>query len=76
MTKHLIFAKTSKVDQYQGGIISMVDKFFEKKSASLTDKPDSGSGIKSENLSNKDLAEKVHKPIIRTFIKEKYTYLI
>ena len=27
----------------------------------------SGSGIKNENMSNKELAEELHKPIIRKF---------
>ena len=46
-----------KYDGYQRGFASMVYKFFDKKS--------SGSGIKNENISNKELAEKLHKPIIR-----------
>ena len=43
----------------------MVCKFFDKKSTLLADKSASGSGIKNENISNKELAEEVHKPIIR-----------
>ena len=39
----------------------MVYKFFDKKS--------SGGGIKNENISNKDLAGELHKPIIRNFKK-------
>ena len=31
----------------------------------------SGSGIKKENISNKNLAEELHKPIIRKFNKRK-----
>ena len=41
----------------------MVYKFF--------DKTTSGSSIKSENISNKKLAEELHKPIIRNFIQRK-----
>ena len=41
----------------------MVYKFFDKKT--------SGRGIKNENISNKELAEKLHKPIIRKFKKRK-----
>ena len=41
----------------------MVYKFFDKKS--------SGGGIKNENISNKELAEQLHKPIIRNFNKRK-----
>ena len=39
----------------------MVYKFFDKKT--------SASGIKNENISDQQLAEKLHKPIIRTFKK-------
>ena len=35
------------------------------------DKITSGSGIKNENISNKELAEEIHKPIIRKFNKRK-----
>ena len=41
----------------------MVYKFFDKKS--------SGSGIKNENISKKELAEELHKPVIRKFKKSK-----
>ena len=37
----------------------------------LFDKKNSGSGIKNENISNKELAEELHKPIIRKFNKIK-----
>ena len=39
----------------------MVYKFFDKKT--------SGSGIKNENISSKQLSEEIHKPIIRKFEK-------
>ena len=42
-------AKDPKYDGYQRGLASMVYKFFDKKN--------SGSGIKNENISNKELAE-------------------
>ena len=41
----------------------MVYTFFVKKT--------SRSGIKNENISNKELAEELHKPIIRNFNKRK-----
>ena len=41
----------------------MVYKFFDKKA--------SGSGIKSDTILNKELAEEIHKPIIRKFKKRK-----
>ena len=49
-------AKNPKYDGYQRGLASMVYKFFDKET--------SGSGIKNENISNKELAEELHKPII------------
>ena len=50
-----------KIARYQQGLASMVYKFFDKKT--------SGSGIKNKNISNKELAEELHKPIIRKFKK-------
>ena len=35
------------------------------------DNTTSGSGIKNENISDKELGEELHKPIIRTFNKRK-----
>ena len=35
------------------------------------DKRSSGSGINNENISNKELAKQLHKPIIRKFKKKK-----
>ena len=55
--------KDPKYDGYQRGLASMVYKFFDKNT--------SGSSIKNENISNKKLAEKLHKPIIRNFNKTK-----
>ena len=53
----------------------MVYKVFDKKSASLTDKSVSGSGIVDNNNNNNNnnikqnlqLAKELHKPIIRKF---------
>ena len=42
-------------------LASTVYKFFDKKT--------SGRGIKNENISNKELAEELHKPINRNFNK-------
>ena len=53
-------AENPKYDGYQHGIASMVYKFFDKKL----------SGIKNENISSKELAEELHKPIIRKFKKQ------
>ena len=41
----------------------MIYKFFDRKT--------SGSGIKNENISDQQLAEELHKPIIRKFKKRK-----
>ena len=58
-------AKNPKYDGYQRGLASMVCKFFDKNSASLTDKSVSGSGVNIEVKDNKQLAKELHKPIIR-----------
>ena len=47
----------------------MVYTFFDKKSASLTDKSVSGSGVNIEVKYNEQLAEELHKPIIKSFEK-------
>ena len=56
-------AKNPKYDGYQRGLASMVYKCFDKKT--------SGSDIKNKNISNKELAEELQKPIIRKFKKRK-----
>ena len=56
-------ASDPKYDGYQRGLASMVYKFFDKKSASLN--KSSGSGIANEP--NYQLANELHKPIIRKF---------
>ena len=56
-------AKNPKYDGYQRGLASMVHKFFDKNPSS--------SGIKNENISNKELAEESQKPIIRKLKKKK-----
>ena len=55
------FGSDPKYDGYQRGLASMVYKFFDKKS--------SGSGITNE--SNYQLANELHKPIIKKFKKRK-----
>ena len=62
-------ASNPKYDDYQRGLASMVNKFFDKKSK--------GSGIlaslanKSANEPNYQLANELHKPTIRKFKKRK-----
>ena len=60
--------KNPKYDGYQSGLASMVYKVFDEKPC--------GSGIKNENISNKELAEELHKPIIRKFNKKKCNNLL
>ena len=55
-------ASDQKYDGYQRGLASMVYKFFDKKSQ--------GSGLAS-NKENIQLADELHKPIIRKFKKRK-----
>ena len=55
-------AKNPKYDGYQRGLASMIYKFFDKKTK--------GSGVTFANKSipqNEQLAEELHKPIIRKF---------
>ena len=54
--------KNPKYDGYQRGLASVLYKFFDKKSE--------GSGI-INNKENIQLAEELHKPIIRKFEKRK-----
>ena len=65
-------AKDPKYGGYQRGLASMVYEFFDKKTkdsgvTTLANK----SAIKSLPQ-NEQLAEKLHKPLIRKFKKEKY----
>ena len=64
-------AKNPKYDEYRKGLVSMLYKFFDKSSALLADKSTSSGGIKTENMLNQELAEKLHKPIIKKFEKTK-----
>ena len=59
-------ASDSKYDGYQRGLASMVYKFFDKKS--------SGSGITNE--SNYQLANELHKPVIKNLRKAKCIHLL
>ena len=58
--KEFNIAKKLKFNGYQRG-------FFDKKL--------SGGAIKNKLMSSKDLAEELHKPIIRNF-KKKYTHVL
>ena len=65
-------ANNLKHNSYQRGLASMVNTFFDKKSA-LLDKS-KGSGIINEP--NYQLANKIHKPIIRKLKKKKGSFII
>ena len=59
-------AKNPKYDGYQRGLASMVYKFFDKKSA--------GSGVANNEIKqNLQLAEELHKPILRKLKKKVYS---
>ena len=58
--KDFKIASNPKYDGYQRGLSSMVYKFFDKKSK--------GSGIKS--MPNQQLANELHKPIIKNIFKK------
>ena len=65
-------AKNPEYDGYRRGLTSMVYRFFDKKSASLADKSDEGSGVNTKLApQNQQLAEELHKPMIRKFEKRK-----
>ena len=68
--KAFVIAKDPKYDGYQRGLDSMVYKFFDSKVAS-PDKKSVGNGTKRVNTKitpqNEQLAEELHKPIIRKF---------
>ena len=52
-------ASNPKYGGYQRGLASLIYKFFDKKSK--------GAGIKNEIKENQQLANELHKPIIRKF---------
>ena len=55
--------KNWKFDEYQRDIASMIYNFFDRNSCD--------SGVKSEIMSNMQLAQELHKPIIRKVKKQK-----
>ena len=56
-------AKNPKYDRYERELLAIVYKFFGKKTSGVT--------VKNENISNKELAEELQKPIIGKFKKRK-----
>ena len=75
-------AKNPKYDGYQRGLTSRVYKIFDKKSALLSDKSVSGSGVNTPandkikrnqrllDLATHQLVEELHKEVIRNFEKK------
>ena len=55
--------KSPKYGGYQRGLASMVYKFFGKNTSS--------GAVKNEDMSNKELAEELHKQMIRKFKNQK-----
>ena len=64
--KAVNIAKNPKHNGYQRGLASMVYIFFDKKA--------SGTSIKS--MPNQQLADELHRPIIRKFRKKKSIFII
>ena len=62
INKAFNIATNPKYDGYQRGLVSMFYKFFDKKSK--------GSGVNIEVKHNEQLAEELHKPIIKNLKKE------
>ena len=58
-----------KCDGYQRGLASMVYKFFDRKSASLTNMSASGNDVNILLQFNEQLTKELHKPVIRNFKK-------
>ena len=68
--KSINIAKNPKYDGCQRGFVSMVYKLFDKKSKGSGATPANKSAIKSIPQ-NEQLAEELHRPIIRKFRKSK-----
>ena len=76
-------ASDQKYDGYQRGLASMVYKFFYKKSqgrgchsSSTSHRPLSCASQIANNKENIQIANKLHKPIIRKFKKKKGVFFI
>ena len=66
--------KNSKYDRDECGLASMVYEFFDRKISGAAVALASKSSVKNENISNKELAEELHKPIIRKPDNEKLIF--
>ena len=75
--KAFSIAKNPKYNGYERGRTSMVYKCFDKKTSGGVATLAKKSAVENENISNKELAEELYKPIIRKFKKRKvYSHFI
>ena len=74
--KAFIIAKNQKYDGYQRGCASFIYKFFDKKCSATRANKFAGSSVRSEIMPKQDLAEQLHKLIIRKFAKRKVYSLL
>ena len=85
--KAFSIAKNPKYDKYQHGFASMVYKCFDEKTSGgaatlarletlAARATRNKSAIKNKNISNKELAEELHKSININLRKERYTHLL
>ena len=54
----------------------MVYKFFDRKTSATRANKFPGGAVKNKSMSHKELAEKLHKPIITKFQKNKSIFII
>ena len=62
--KALNIAKNMKYDRYKRGIVSMVYKFFDKKSSGNSFKSEALSNLRPLDLATWKLLEELHRPTI------------
>ena len=81
LDKAFDIAKNQKYDGYQKGVASFVCRFIDKKTSASRARSETlskqatrnkfaGSGVQNKNISNKELAEELHKPNIRKCQKQ------
>ena len=63
--KAFIITKNPKDDEHQRGIVSIVQNVFHKETSATSANKFACSVTKNENILNKELVEKLHKPITR-----------
>ena len=68
-------AKNLKYEKYQRGLASIVAKRFDKKTSGRATTLSNKFTIKTDNISNKELAKEFEKAIIRKFKKRRKVHL-